>query len=85
MQGANYSLNQGLNYKTFKTARVKTENGHLLSLNDIVLKTLFIFFFFKPETVFSSKTEKRCSSNRRPLAKVIGALMVVDPQHAARY
>jgi hypothetical protein len=24
MQGANYSLNQGLNYKTFKTARVKT-------------------------------------------------------------
>jgi hypothetical protein len=24
MQGANYSLNQGLNYKTFETARVKT-------------------------------------------------------------
>jgi hypothetical protein len=25
MQGANYSLNQGLNYKTFKTSRAKTQ------------------------------------------------------------
>jgi len=29
--------------------------------------------------------EKRCSSNRRPLASVMGALMVVDPQPTARY
>jgi hypothetical protein len=57
MQGANYSLNQGLNYKTFETARVKTLNDHLLSPNGVVLKgTLFIFFFFKPVTVFCSKS-----------------------------
>jgi hypothetical protein len=30
------------------------------------------------------KAEKRCSSNY-PLASVMGALIVVDPQHIARY
>jgi hypothetical protein len=47
MQGANYSLNQGFNYKTFKTAWIKTKKWP----NDVVLKMLFIFFSFKPVTV----------------------------------
>jgi hypothetical protein len=49
MQGANYSLNQGFNYKTFKTAWIETKKW----LNDVVLKTLF--FSFKPVTVFYSE------------------------------
>jgi len=31
MQGANYSLNQGFNYKTFKTAWIKRTNGRTTS------------------------------------------------------
>jgi hypothetical protein len=30
----------------------QNENGHCLSPNDVDLKMLFIFFFFKPATVF---------------------------------
>ena len=47
MQGANYSLNQGFNYKTFKVAWIKTKNGRTTSF----VKMLFIFFSFKPVTV----------------------------------
>jgi ribosomal protein S12 methylthiotransferase accessory factor YcaO len=47
---------------------------------------LFIFFSFKPVTVSAVMEDvERCSSNRRPLASVMGTLMVVDPQPAARY
>jgi hypothetical protein len=31
MQGANYSLNQGFNYKNFKTAWIKKKNGRTTS------------------------------------------------------
>jgi len=53
--------------------------------NDVVLKTLFMFFAFNPVTFSTVKDAERCSSNGRPLASVMGALMVVDPQPAARY
>jgi len=64
----------------------QSENGHWLSPNGVVLRMLFIFFSFKPVTVSAVMEDaERCSSNRRPLASVMGTLMVVDPQPAARY
>jgi hypothetical protein len=47
---------------------------------------LFIFFSFKPVTVSAVMEDAEpYSSNRRLLASVMGTLMVVDPQPAARY
>jgi hypothetical protein len=36
MQGANYSLNQGFNYKTFKTAWIETKNAKRCRFEDAV-------------------------------------------------
>ncbi|KAJ6957877.1 hypothetical protein NC653_039756 [Populus alba x Populus x berolinensis] len=40
---------------------------------------------FKPVAVAAVKEAERCSSNGRPLASVMAALMVVYPQPTARY
>jgi len=81
MQGANYSLNQGFNYKTFKTAWIETKNGWTTSFWRRCSSS-------SPLSLWPFSTVKeaeRCSSNRRPLASVMGALMVADRWPTVRY
>jgi len=81
MQGANYSLNQGFNYKTFKTAWIETKNGWTTSFWRRCSSS-------SPLSMWPFSTVKeaeRCSSNRRPLASVMGALMVADRWPTVRY
>jgi len=76
-------FNQGLNYKTFITSRVKTMA--ILYLKPALFgKTLFIFFSFNQRPFSAVKAEKRCSSNH-PFASVMDVLMVVVPLHTVRY
>jgi hypothetical protein len=57
MQGGNYSLNQGLNYKSCKTSRVKTQMTISYPKRLYFEGTLFIFFF-KAVAIFHSKDQE---------------------------
>jgi hypothetical protein len=70
MQGANYSLNQGLNYETFETSRVKTQVATSSPKTASFERTLFIFFFFNQRPFPAVK------GSNHPLTSVMDILML---------
>ena len=66
----NYSLNQGLNYKIFRTSRAKTQMATSYTKTTLFERTLFVFLFF------NHRSFPVVMGNNHPLTLVMDVLML---------